>query len=206
MDQSQDRGLTVISMHQPWASLLVYGIKRIEGRGWSTEHTGRLWIHATSKAATQQEIKEMRDFYVTVHQQEGNNVTPNLPSNYPTSVLLGCVDVVSCQPAEIMENWPALPDTIKQEIGSPFCFLCENPKRLVVPQQMRGHPKLWQLPGAMAKALSPALKAPPDRIPFTWSAFGNFNRQGGSAQPASGKSVRSSLWQDKYGRQKSLQT
>lgn len=57
MNISQDRGLTVISMHQPWASLLVYGIKRIEGRGWSTEHTGRLWIHATSKAATQQEIK-----------------------------------------------------------------------------------------------------------------------------------------------------
>lgn len=31
----------VLSMHQPWASLLVYGIKRIEGRTWPTDHRGR---------------------------------------------------------------------------------------------------------------------------------------------------------------------
>jgi len=42
--------------------------------------------------------------------------------------------------ADDMESWHTLPDTVKQEIGSPFCFLCENPKHLVVPQQMRGHP------------------------------------------------------------------
>lgn len=31
----------VLSMHQPWASLLVHGIKRIEGRTWTTKHRGR---------------------------------------------------------------------------------------------------------------------------------------------------------------------
>lgn len=41
-------GPYAISMHQPWASLLVYGIKRIEGRSWPTTFRGRLWIHATS--------------------------------------------------------------------------------------------------------------------------------------------------------------
>ena len=41
--------------------------------------------------------QEMQDFYTTLHQQEGTNVTPNLPPHYPTSVLLGCVDVVSCR-------------------------------------------------------------------------------------------------------------
>lgn len=35
-----------LTMHQPWASLLVYGIKRAEGRGWNTDFRGRLWIHA----------------------------------------------------------------------------------------------------------------------------------------------------------------
>lgn len=38
--------MTCLTMHQPWASLLVYGIKRAEGRGWSTDFRGRLWIHA----------------------------------------------------------------------------------------------------------------------------------------------------------------
>lgn len=43
-----DRGVC-LSMHQPWASLLVYGLKRIEGRSWSTDHRGRLWIAATAQ-------------------------------------------------------------------------------------------------------------------------------------------------------------
>lgn len=107
--------------------------------------------------------------------------------------------------AEVMENWPALPDTVKQEIGSPFCFLCENPKRLVVPQQMRGYPKLWQLPNAMAKTLSVALKPPPDPIAFTWSAFGNPKTEASLDQSSSVKSFRSSSWQGKYGKKKSLQ-
>ena len=40
--------MTCLTMHQPWASLLVYGIKRAEGRGWNTDFRGRLWIHAGS--------------------------------------------------------------------------------------------------------------------------------------------------------------
>ena len=135
--KSQDKGLTVLSMHQPWASLLVYGLKRIEGRGWPTEHTGRLWIHSTSKSATPQEIQvhafqkdnsspsvrhlcllqEMQDFYVTLHQSEGTDITPNLPPHYPTSVLLGCVDVVSCQP---VSNYTSLTSNL-HVVAVPCC-------------------------------------------------------------------------------------
>ena len=42
-----------LSMHQPWASLLVCGIKLHEGRSWPTEYRGRLWI-----ASTQQDCSE----------------------------------------------------------------------------------------------------------------------------------------------------
>ena len=31
-----------LTMHQPWASLLVLGFKRIEGREWSTDYRGPL--------------------------------------------------------------------------------------------------------------------------------------------------------------------
>lgn len=37
-----------LSMHQPWASLLVLGFKRFEGREWTSKYRGPLWIHATS--------------------------------------------------------------------------------------------------------------------------------------------------------------
>lgn len=37
---SDDAGVC-LSLHQPWASLLVHGFKRAEGRVWSTTQKGR---------------------------------------------------------------------------------------------------------------------------------------------------------------------
>ena len=104
--------------------------------------------------------------------------------------------------ASDMEAWKALPNTIKQEIGSPFCFLCENPKRLIVPQQMRGYPKLWQLPSKTATTLTAALKAPPDPVPFSWAVFGKPHTLDTKADEPSS---RSSVWYDKYGKAKKEQ-
>lgn len=52
-----------LSMHQPYASLLMAGIKRHEGRSWYSSHRGRLWIAATAKPANPNEIKAMENFY-----------------------------------------------------------------------------------------------------------------------------------------------
>lgn len=43
-------------------------------------------------------LQEMQAFYRHIHEAEGRNITPNLPTSYPTSVLIGCVDVVACVP------------------------------------------------------------------------------------------------------------
>ncbi|RYZ51848.1 MAG: ASCH domain-containing protein [Sphingobacteriales bacterium] len=40
--------MKVLSLLQPWASLVVLGYKQIETRGWNTEHRGDLLIHASS--------------------------------------------------------------------------------------------------------------------------------------------------------------
>lgn len=52
-----------MSMHQPWASLLVAGIKKHEGRPWYTSHRGRLWIASTAKPVDTDTIKQMEAFY-----------------------------------------------------------------------------------------------------------------------------------------------
>eukprot|EP00438_Fugacium_kawagutii_P003951 Skav236709 [mRNA] locus=scaffold738:364773:375405:- [translate_table: standard] len=87
-----------LSMHQPWASMLVYGFKRAEGRQWKTDHRGRLWIHATSKAPDLMEIQALEERYASIYQAAGVPMPP-FPSSsggYPTSALLGCVDVEAC--------------------------------------------------------------------------------------------------------------
>ena len=42
----------VLSIRQPWASMIVRGLKRFEVRSWSTEYRGQLIIHASSAAPT----------------------------------------------------------------------------------------------------------------------------------------------------------
>ena len=41
--------MKAISIKQPWASLIIWGIKPIENRTWKPYHTGETLIHASSK-------------------------------------------------------------------------------------------------------------------------------------------------------------
>uniref|UniRef100_A0A673GPN4 Thyroid hormone receptor interactor 4 n=1 Tax=Sinocyclocheilus rhinocerous TaxID=307959 RepID=A0A673GPN4_9TELE len=80
-----------LSMHQPWASLLVKGIKRVEGRMWYTSHRGRLWIAAAANRPAPQEIAEVEAMHRHIYKEE-----PKFPTEYPTDCLLGCVNVTDC--------------------------------------------------------------------------------------------------------------
>ncbi|KAK3182921.1 hypothetical protein Dsin_030207 [Dipteronia sinensis] len=121
-----------LTMHQPWASLLVCGIKRIEGRSWPAPVTGRLWIHAASKIPEEATIKAMEDFYREIYAVNG--VTDlNFPQYYPVSRLLGCVEVVGCVKCDELTSWEALPEGVRLEGQTDFCWLCENPQVRTLP-------------------------------------------------------------------------
>ncbi|NWS75094.1 TRIP4 protein, partial [Crotophaga sulcirostris] len=123
-----------LSMHQPWASLLVRGIKRVEGRTWYTSHRGRLWIAATAKRPSPQEISELEATYRMLLQKD-----MEFPSDYPSGCLLGCVDVTDCLSQEqFNEQYPDL----SQESGSPFVFICTNPQEMVVKFPIKGKHKI----------------------------------------------------------------
>ncbi|XP_065589764.1 activating signal cointegrator 1 [Cyrtonyx montezumae] len=126
-----------LSMHQPWASLLVRGIKRVEGRTWYTSHRGRLWIAATAKRPSPQEISELETTYRMLLSKD-----VEFPSDYPSGCLLGCVDITDCLSQEqFNEQYPDL----SQESGSPFVFICTNPQEMIVKFPIKGKPKIWKL-------------------------------------------------------------
>lgn len=122
-----------LSMHQPWASLLVAGIKRHEGRSWYTGHRGRLWIASTAKPANPDEITELEVFYKNHY--KGENLT--FPSQYPSGVLLGCVNVTDCLPQE--EYRKIYPNG---ESDSPFVFICHSPQELSIRFPVKGEHKI----------------------------------------------------------------
>ncbi|XP_029354797.1 activating signal cointegrator 1 [Echeneis naucrates] len=135
--QEMSDGGWCLSMHQPWASLLVKGIKRVEGRTWYTSHRGRLWIAAAAKKPTSQEITEVENIYRHIYKKE-----PRFPKDYPTGCLLGCVNVTDCLSQDQFRA--QFPDTC-EESASPFVFICTNPQELLVKFPMKGKHKIWKL-------------------------------------------------------------
>jgi len=147
-----------LSMHQPWASLVVYGIKRFEGRGWDSDFKGRLWIASTAKTPTQEEIKELEEYYRSVYGETDPPIV--FPPSYPTSALLGCVEVAGVWPQEKFAKYRSLhahEEKIEDSM-SKFLFVCQSPRILRVATHILGKPKLWQLDSKKVASSTLALK------------------------------------------------
>ncbi|KAH7836890.1 hypothetical protein Vadar_007028 [Vaccinium darrowii] len=133
-----------LTMHQPWASLLVHGIKHIEGRSWPAPLRGRLWIHAAGKVPDAATIKAMEDFYREIYAVDG--ITDlQFPQQYPVSRLIGCIEVVGCLRREELAYWNEVPERVRLQALTDFCWLCEQPQKLRVPIEMRGFHGVYDL-------------------------------------------------------------
>ncbi|CAH2042631.1 unnamed protein product, partial [Iphiclides podalirius] len=125
-----------LSMHQPWASLLVEGIKLHEGRTWYTNHRGRLWIASTAKPPDQSVVRALENQYRVLYPDKQFK----FPSFYPTGCLLGCVTVDNCLPQE--EYQKLFPGG---ESDSPYVFICSNPISLRLRFPIKGQHKIYTL-------------------------------------------------------------
>ncbi|KAK2186526.1 hypothetical protein NP493_197g02014 [Ridgeia piscesae] len=123
-------------MHQPWASLLVTGIKQHEGRTWYSTHRGRLWIAATAQQPTPEEINNLEQTYTAMH----NGALLPFPQVYPVGCLLGCVNVDDCLEQDVYRQ--QFPDG---ESESPFVFVCSQPQELIVKFPIKGKHKICKL-------------------------------------------------------------
>lgn len=147
-------------MHQPWASLLVHGIKRFEGRGWSTGYRGRLWIASTAQDPDPEDIEALEGSYRQVY---GDQAKIPFPKSYPKSALLGCVDMVNCMPQEEFRKYRQT-HKYTEDSMSQYLFVCKNPRVLRLARGISGQHKLWNLPPNVLKAAQTGLKI----VPTQW--------------------------------------
>jgi len=99
---------------------------------------GNLWIASTIKNA---------DYNVTAAVESEYKLLKTVghlpfPDSYPTSVLLGCVDIIDV--LHQVEYYEKYPDA-EEENGSQYLFICKNPRKLRTPFPISGQHKLWKL-------------------------------------------------------------
>ena len=144
-----------LSMHQPWASLLVLGIKKVEGRSWGTKYRGRLWIASARREPTPLEIEEVENEYKIVYKHV-IDIIP-FPKDYPTCALLGCVDLVDCLTNDEYQEQFIKTGISNEGNRSNYCFVCENPRKLIMPGGISGEHKLWKMPKDRIKPMQSGL-------------------------------------------------
>ncbi|XP_061101912.1 activating signal cointegrator 1 [Conger conger] len=151
--QEMSDGGWCLSMHQPWASLLVLGIKRVEGRSWYSSHRGRLWIAAAAKKPSPQEISQVESQYRQLYRTE-----LQFPKQYPTGCLLGCVNMTDCLSQEQYRD--QFPNSC-EESSSPFVFICSQPQELFIKFSMKGKHKIWKMDSQNHQGARKGLKPSP---------------------------------------------
>jgi len=130
-----------MAMHQPWAGLLVAGIKVHEGRTWYTKHRGPLWISAAKHEMEDDEFQAIVDNYTPA------NLRHELPQEWPRSVLLGRVNVVDCLSQE--EYRDRFPDG---NSSAPYVFICEDPVELDIKIPMDNDHKIFNMDAGVLRA------------------------------------------------------
>jgi hypothetical protein len=118
-----------LSVWQPWAYLLVTGLKDTENRRWRTKYRGRLWIHAS------QRLDENAYFALS-------SSGVSLPEHLPRGALVGAVELVGCV-RDSSSRW-AEPGCWHWQVGRAWA--------LPEPIPMRGRQGLFrvELPGRAA--------------------------------------------------------
>jgi hypothetical protein len=163
-----NKPILAVTLHQPWASLIAWGLKRFETRSWSTPYRGRLIIHA---GLVKDSLKPIDEF---ITWWRGRLVPEAVRGDFPAQMVeamtarglerssalpLGCavclVDLVACleidaaliagqTEQERLFGW--------WEVGR-FAWQLENVRPFVPPLEVRGSQKLWIWTGVLPQVV-----------------------------------------------------
>ncbi len=140
--------MKTISIKQPWASLIIEGIKDIENRTWKTSFRGTVLVHASGKP-----IGKITDL-LTQDQFDSLNVNRFAPEwlqllmagRYTNSAILGTVDIVDCvinHPSIWAEKGTLIYDTNLQIVPI-YNWVLANPVKFNQPiLNVKGKLSLW---------------------------------------------------------------
>ncbi|MFN8854027.1 MAG: ASCH domain-containing protein [Planctomycetaceae bacterium] len=127
--------LTVLSVRQPWASLLLSGEDWCENRSWDSNHRGPLWIHASTKI----DEDECERYGID-------------PKSLETGAILGVVNVADVvtiddlpeRVLDLVQTHDLDSDVGPEFIVGEYCWIVTNPQTLVRPIPVKGKLNLWK--------------------------------------------------------------
>ena len=130
--------LRVLSVQQPWAELVLRGIKDVENRSKRTAYRGLLLIHASKSAALAKQVSG---------QDVGDGERLPLWDELAYGAIVGAVEVTDCLD---VRGWTARRrENVSPFANGPFCWLLEGAQRWERPFPCNGQVGLWRPPAGL---------------------------------------------------------
>lgn len=129
--------MKVISLKQPWATLLALGEKKIETRSWSTKYRGEIYIHASKtvdkRACNEETCKKVLNLH-------GYN-----SENLPTGVIIAKCTIVDIRKTEDVRNVISEHElTFGDYSPNRYGWLLDEIEELDTPILAKGKLGLWE--------------------------------------------------------------
>jgi len=125
--------MKALTIHQPYAHLIVHGIKKVENRSWVTGYRGPLVIHA---GRSKERLSAVDDPVV-------RELTPDIPAagELVLGAIVGVARLTGCY-----ELTPAAPVWGTPFAEGPICWVLEDARAFEVPIPYRGERGLFVVP------------------------------------------------------------
>jgi hypothetical protein len=173
----------VLSIRQPWASMIVRGLKRFEIRSWSTQFRGQLLIHASS-ARPGGVFEELFDDgeLAELLKQIGISSLADMQA-LPRSAIVGAVDLTEVLDAQTFESVSTADDA--SVVGAfnddDIFFRLSNAVEITPIGGVNGRLNIWTLDVSLEAAFASALPLGTPSI-FKSSVTGSLPAEWGDAE------------------------
>lgn len=141
--------IPALTLWQPWASLIVEGVKRIETRSWATSHRGPIAIHAAKRDINIDEFVRLRNLL-----PDEIIWTAKGSCEFPLGAVLAIANLIDC--VEMTPEFIAQQSEQELKCGDwqpgRFAWILEIIRPVVPPVQVSGGQKLWNWSGTSIAA------------------------------------------------------
>jgi hypothetical protein len=132
-DSPLETGIIALGVRQPWAELILRGIKTVEVRSMDTRQRGTIYLYASKKLAE----NAFADEAIRRHALEADSL--------PRGVLVGTVELFASGPADEDDETAACVPA--EYLDGRFAWRLQNPTRLAEPKEPRFLPYgVWFYP------------------------------------------------------------
>ena len=135
--------MKAITLWQPWATAMAFGLKRIETRSWGTRYRGELAVHSSK-----------REPYAATIAPVGERAIKTIPAPWPRGSVVAVCELVECVPIE--QAYKGLSDLeycLGDYSGGRYAWITRSLRKLKEPVPCRGRQGIWNVSPELEKLI-----------------------------------------------------